>query len=93
MIDAALRAGATYAIEHSTHAAGRSSPSVVDCIDVHTLTPDETAGELACDEIGRVGLRMSKWWTSTLRPQSRHGLVHLAEYLAKRHAGHITSLA
>src|SRR5215207_9614781 len=55
-----LRAGARYAIKHSTHAARAIIDAVVDRVDVHTLQPDDAAGELALNDIGRVRLRTSK---------------------------------
>jgi sulfate adenylyltransferase large subunit len=60
MTDAPLRAGAKYAIKHSTHAARAVIDEVVDRVDVHTLQPDGEAGELALNDIGRVRLRTSK---------------------------------
>ncbi len=60
MTDAPLRAGAKYAIKHSTHAARAVVDEVVDRVDVHTLEPDGTAGELGLNDIGRVRLRTSK---------------------------------
>jgi sulfate adenylyltransferase large subunit len=60
MTDAPLRAGAKYAIKHSTHAARAVVDEVVDRVDVHTLEPDTDAGELALNDIGRVRLRTSK---------------------------------
>ena len=55
-----LRPGARYAIKHSTHAARAIVDAVVDRVDVHTLQPDDGAGELALNDIGRVRLRTSK---------------------------------
>jgi bifunctional enzyme CysN/CysC len=55
-----LRPGARYAIKHSTHAARAIVDDVVDRVDVHTLQPDDAAGELALNDIGRVRLRTSK---------------------------------
>ena len=60
MTDAPLRAGAKYAIKHSTHAARAVVEEVVDRVDVHTLQPDAEATELALNDIGRVRLRTSK---------------------------------
>jgi bifunctional enzyme CysN/CysC len=60
MTDAPLRAGAKYAIKHSTHAARAVIAEVVDRVDVHTLEPDGDATELALNDIGRVRLRTSK---------------------------------
>ena len=60
MTDAPLRAGAKYAIKHSTHAARAVVDEVVDRVDVHTLQPDGDATELALNDIGRVRLRTSK---------------------------------
>ncbi len=60
MTDAPLRAGAKYAIKHSTHAARAVVEEVVDRVDVHTLEPDGGATELALNDIGRVRLRTSK---------------------------------
>jgi bifunctional enzyme CysN/CysC len=55
-----LRPGARYAIKHSTHAARAIVDDVVHRVDVHTLQPDDAAGELALNDIGRVRLRTSK---------------------------------
>jgi len=60
MTAAPLRAGARYAIKHATHTACAVVGEVVDRIDVHTLTADPSAGELALNDIGRVRLRTSK---------------------------------
>ncbi len=60
MTDAPLRAGARYAIKHSTHAARAVVESVVDRVDVHTLAPDANADSLGLNDIGRVRLRTSK---------------------------------
>ncbi|MDP2712921.1 MAG: sulfate adenylyltransferase subunit CysN [Solirubrobacteraceae bacterium] len=60
MADAPLRAGARYAIKHATHGARVIVDEVVDHVDVHTLTPDESATELGLNDIGRVRLRTSK---------------------------------
>ena len=60
MTDAPLRAGASYAIKHATHAARAVVAEVVDRVDVHTLTPDENATQLALNDIGTVRLRTSK---------------------------------
>jgi sulfate adenylyltransferase large subunit len=60
MTDAPLRAGAKYAIKHSTHAARAVIAEVVDRVDVHTLESDAGASELALNDIGRVRLRTSK---------------------------------
>ncbi len=60
MTDAPLRAGARYAIKHSTHAARAVIDEIVDRVDVHTLEPDADAGELALNDIGRVRIRTSK---------------------------------
>jgi bifunctional enzyme CysN/CysC len=60
MTDAPLRAGGRYAIKHATHAARAIVEEVVDRVDVDTLAPDATAGELGLNDIGRVRLRTSK---------------------------------
>jgi len=60
MTDAPLRAGARYAIKHATHAARAVIDEVVDRVDVHTLSPNENATELALNDIGTVRLRTSK---------------------------------
>jgi bifunctional enzyme CysN/CysC len=60
MTDAPLRAGAKYAIKHSTHAARAVIDEVVDRVDVDTLAPDASADELGLNDIGRVRLRTSK---------------------------------
>jgi sulfate adenylyltransferase large subunit len=60
MTGAPLRAGAKYAIKHSTHAARAVIDEVVDRVDVHTLAPDADADELALNDIGRVRIRTSK---------------------------------
>jgi sulfate adenylyltransferase subunit 1 len=60
MTDAPLRAGARYAIKHATHAARVVVDEIVDHVDVHTLSPDPSAGELGLNDIGRVRLRTSK---------------------------------
>jgi bifunctional enzyme CysN/CysC len=60
MTDAPLRAGTRYAIKHATHAARAVVEEIVDRVDVHTLTPDAAADELALNDIGRVRLRTSK---------------------------------
>jgi bifunctional enzyme CysN/CysC len=60
MTRAPLRAGAKYAIKHATHAARAVIDEIVDRVDVHTLTPDPAADELALNDIGRVRLRTSK---------------------------------
>ena len=60
MTDAPLRSGARYAIKHATHAARAVVDEVVDRVDVHSLTPDESATQLALNDIGTVTLRTSK---------------------------------
>ncbi len=60
MADAPLRAGTRYAIKHATHGARAIVEEVVDCVDVHTLSPDASAAELGLNDIGRVRLRTSK---------------------------------
>jgi len=60
MTDAPLRAGARYAIKHATHTARAVIDEVVDRVDVHTLSPNENATELALNDIGTVRLRTSK---------------------------------
>jgi bifunctional enzyme CysN/CysC len=60
MADAPLRAGGRYAIKHATHAARAIVEEIVDCVDVHTLSPDAAATELGLNDIGRVRLRTSK---------------------------------
>ncbi len=60
MTDEPLRGGARYAIKHATHAARAIVDEVVDRVNVHTLSPDRAAVELALNDIGRVRLRTSK---------------------------------
>ena len=60
MADAPLRAGGRYAIKHATHAARAIVEKVIDHVDVHTLTPDPRATELALNDIGRIRVRTSK---------------------------------
>ena len=60
MADAPLRAGGRYAIKHATHAARAIVEKVIDHVDVHTLTPDPRAIELALNDIGRIRVRTSK---------------------------------
>ena len=60
MTDAPLRAGGRYAIKHATHAARAIVDEVVHRVDIDTLVPDPTGGELGLNDIGRVRLRTSK---------------------------------
>jgi sulfate adenylyltransferase subunit 1 len=60
MAGAPLAAGGRYAIKHATHSARAIVDEVRWAVDVHTLEPDEAAGQLGLNEIGRVRLRTSK---------------------------------
>jgi sulfate adenylyltransferase large subunit len=60
MSDQPLAAGGRYALKHATHAARAIVDEVRWAVDVHTLDPDESATQLALNDIGRVRLRTSK---------------------------------
>ena len=59
MAEAPLRPGARYAIKHTTRSVRAVVDAVEDRLDIETLRPDESAGELALNDIGRVRLRLS----------------------------------
>jgi bifunctional enzyme CysN/CysC len=59
MADEPLSARARYAIKHTTRDARAIVDEVVDRMDVHTLEPDSSAGELGLNEIGTIRLRLS----------------------------------
>jgi bifunctional enzyme CysN/CysC len=52
-----LRAGATYAIKHTTRTTKARVQSLQYRLDVNTLHRDESAGALALNDLGRVTLR------------------------------------
>jgi sulfate adenylyltransferase large subunit len=54
-----LRAGARYAIKHTTRSATAIIDAVLDRVDVDTLEREGGADELALNDIGRVSLRIS----------------------------------
>jgi bifunctional enzyme CysN/CysC len=60
MSDRPLTPGGRYAIKHATHAARAIVDEVRWAFDVHTLDADESAQQLALNDIGRVRLRTSK---------------------------------
>ena len=59
MAEAPLRPGARYVIKHTTRSVRAVVDAVEDRLDIETLRPDESAGELALNDIGRVRLRLS----------------------------------
>ncbi|HLW95321.1 MAG TPA: GTP-binding protein [Solirubrobacteraceae bacterium] len=59
MDGAPLRAGARYAIKHTTRAATAIVDAVLDRADVDTLEREGGAAELGLNDIGRVALRIS----------------------------------
>jgi bifunctional enzyme CysN/CysC len=59
MSDSPLRAGARYAIKHTTRAARATVDELRYRIDVNTLHRDQDAEELGLNDIGRVALRLS----------------------------------
>jgi bifunctional enzyme CysN/CysC len=59
MADEPLTARSRYAIKHTTRDARAIVDEVVDRMDVHTLEPDSSAGELGLNEIGTIRLRLS----------------------------------
>jgi bifunctional enzyme CysN/CysC len=56
---APLRAGARYAIKHTTRSATAIVEDVLDRVEVDTLERDDAADELGLNDIGRVALRIS----------------------------------
>jgi bifunctional enzyme CysN/CysC len=60
MTNTPLRAGARYAIKHTTHTARAQITDITDRVDIHTLAPDQDATELSLNDIGHVHLRTSK---------------------------------
>ena len=59
MIDQPLRQGGRYAIKHTTRWARAMVAELSYRLDVNTLSKDESATELALNEIGRVRLRIT----------------------------------
>jgi sulfate adenylyltransferase subunit 1 (EFTu-like GTPase family) len=59
MADQPLRAGARYAIKHTTRSASAVVDGLLDRVDVHTLERTDELQELALNDIGRVRLRTS----------------------------------
>jgi bifunctional enzyme CysN/CysC len=59
MADEPLTARSRYAIKHTTRDARAVVDEVIDRMDVHTLDPDSSAGELGLNEIGTIRLRLS----------------------------------
>jgi bifunctional enzyme CysN/CysC len=59
MADEPLTARLRYAIKHTTRDARAVVDEVVDRMDVDTLEPDASAGELGLNEIGTIRLRLS----------------------------------
>jgi sulfate adenylyltransferase subunit 1 (EFTu-like GTPase family) len=59
MTDSPLRAGARYALKHTTRAATAIVERIEDLVDVDTLQRARPADELALNDIGRVHLRTS----------------------------------
>jgi bifunctional enzyme CysN/CysC len=57
MTDAPLRAGARYALKHTTRTARAVVDAIEHRVDVHTLDPVPGPDELALNDIGRVRLR------------------------------------
>ena len=55
-----LRPRNRYAIKHATHTAGAIVEEIIDHVDIHTLTPDNTAPQLDLNDIGHITLRTSK---------------------------------
>ena len=59
MDSAPLRAGARYAIKHTTRTATAIVDAVLDRVDVDSLEREGEAGELGLNDIGRVAFRIS----------------------------------
>ncbi len=59
MVDQPLRQGGRYAIKHTTRWARAMVAEMEYRLDVNTLSTDESATELALNEIGRVRLRVT----------------------------------
>jgi sulfate adenylyltransferase large subunit len=59
MADRPLQPGGRYAIKHTTRWARAMVAELASRLDVNTLEEDETAGQLALNEIGRVRLRVT----------------------------------
>jgi bifunctional enzyme CysN/CysC len=59
MVDQPLRHGGRYAIKHTTRWARAMVADLVYRLDVNSLERDETATELALNEIGRIRLRVT----------------------------------
>ncbi len=60
MTDAPLRAGARYAIKHTTRRARAIVESIAHRVDVESLRADPSTGRLELNDIGRVSLRTSE---------------------------------
>jgi bifunctional enzyme CysN/CysC len=59
MVDQPLRQGGRYAIKHTTRWARAMVAELAYRLDINTLTTDDSASELALNEIGRVRLRVT----------------------------------
>jgi bifunctional enzyme CysN/CysC len=59
MVDQPLRQGGRYAIKHTTRWARAMGAELAYRLDINTLTTDDSATELALNEIGRVRLRVT----------------------------------
>jgi bifunctional enzyme CysN/CysC len=59
MVDQPLRQGGRYAIKHTTRWARAMVAELAYRLDINTLTRDDSASELALNEIGRVRLRVT----------------------------------
>ncbi len=59
MVDQPLRQGGRYAVKHTTRWARAMVAELAYRLDINTLTRDDSATELALNEIGRVRLRVT----------------------------------